>query len=356
MKVRAIHMLDRVIEDTTPLFRVDPQTIEEKRIALQCKLDLLRELGRITEALAWICLECELHPTDVTALALKKSLKAELGFPRDTTERPEQAGTLSGNRQSKWDGLAGMRELKAMFERDVILPLRYPQLYEQYKIPIPNGILLYGPPGCGKTFFVRTAAKLLGYSFIEIKPSTLASPYVHETQRLIGEMFKSAVEKAPCLLFIDEIEAFVPNRSERSVGHHYSSEVNEFLAQLNECSKRRILVVGATNLIGNIDPAVLRPGRMDKKLFVGTPDFESRIEAFRIHMKDRPQNQIDWEGLGEQSECYTFAEIEHVVNEAARSALDRREPISHDHLIDALTSNPAAHTYEQIEAMRKRDL
>ena len=101
-----------------------------------------------------------------------------------------------------------------------------------------NGVLFYGPPGCGKTYIARALASRLNYTFYDVAPSDLASPYVHGTQGKIGELFGKATEAAPSLIFFDELDAQIPNRSGYEVGHHYSAEVNEFLVQLNECAKR----------------------------------------------------------------------------------------------------------------------
>ena len=348
----ALRMLNRLIENSLPLFSNDPRVIEERRIAWLFKIDLLREMKQLSEALAWVCLECELNPSNVTAQALKEQLKQQLDLVKhdeastSTTDKPKP------DNSTLWEGVAGMREIKSLLESSVMLPLQFPDLYEKYKVPIPNGILLYGPPGCGKTFIVRKLATIIKYDFIEIKPSDLASIYVHGTQQAIGNLFKQAEEKSPCMIFIDEIDAFVPSRGEKSVGFHYSAEVNEFLTQLNECAKRRILVVGATNLLSNIDPAILRPGRMDNKIFIDPPDMEARIEAFKLYMKDRPQGDIDWIRIAEYSDCYTFAEIEHIVNEAARIALKARRNISSDDIINAISDNPASLTPQKIDEMR----
>jgi len=348
----ALRMLNRLIENSLPLFSNDPRVIEERRIAWLFKIDLLREMKQLSEALAWVCLECELNPRNVTAQALKEQLKQQLDLVKHDEASTPSTDKPKPDNSNLWEGVAGMREIKSLLESSVMLPLQFPNLYEKYKVPIPNGILLYGPPGCGKTFIVRKLATIIKYDFIEIKPSDLASIYVHGTQQAIGNLFKQAEEKCPCMIFIDEIDAFVPNRGEKSVGFHYSAEVNEFLTQLNECAKRRILVVGATNLLSNIDPAILRPGRMDNKIFIDPPDMEARIEAFKLYMKDRPQGDIDWIRIAEYSECYTFAEIEHIVNEAARIALKARRNISSDDIINAISDNPASLTPQKIDEMR----
>lgn len=352
-KADALRLLNRLINDVMPLFRGDESILEERHVAWLLKIDLLREWGRLSEALAWICLECELYPNNVTAQALKQQLKAELDLHAAGDKKRPDEHQPRGVDINYWQGIAGMRELKSMFERDVILPLHFPQLYAQYRVPIPNGVLLYGPPGCGKTMFARKAAQGLGYHYIEVKASDLASIYVHGTQQMIGKLFEEAVAKAPSLMFFDEIDAFVPNRSEGDVSYHYRAEVNEFLSQLNECSQKSILVLAATNLIGKIDPAILRPGRMDKRIFVAPPDYEARVEALKLFMSGRPQAEIDWHRLAEYSECFTYAELEHVVNEAARNALQHRRDIVTDDLVESLSDNPPAHTLEQVEAMKR---
>jgi transitional endoplasmic reticulum ATPase len=156
----------------------------------------------------------------------------------------------------------------------------------------------------------------------------------------------------PCMIFFDELDAMVPNRGGSSVGHHYASEVNELLVQLNECGRSKILVIGATNLPNQIDPAVLRPGRLDKKFFVGPPDFEARIELLRLCMANRPQEAINWHDCAGELENYTCAEIEFVVNEAARAALPQNRPITYGDLLHAMGNNPPAHSASDIEKLR----
>lgn len=350
-KQDALKTLDKFIENTLPLFQMTPELIEERRVALLLRIELLRKWGRKLEALAWLCLECDLHPENKTAHILKDQLKYQLDLlPND--ELNEIIKKSSFNISVDWGDIAGMQELKTLLEIDVINPIKNPAIYYQYKVSIPNGLLFYGPPGCGKTYVARKLANKINFNFIEVTPSSTASIYVHGTQEKISVLFKQAEEKAPCILFFDEFDAFAPDRGEHSVSHSYRSEVNEFLTQLNECHKKKILVIGATNNAQLIDPAVLRPGRLDIKVFIPPPDHEARVEVFKMYMKDRPQDKIDWARLAEYTELNTYAEIKNIVDLAARYAANKRINISSDLLVEKILENPSSLTEAEIEKMR----
>lgn len=220
----ALELLDKLIEGPLPLFQGEAWVTEERRLAWLYRIDLLRERDRLTEALAWACLEVEMNPDNVAAVALKERLKREAGFLRRQGSEKNRPASDVERLRTPWDGVAGMRDLKAMLERDVILPLQEPEIYAHYRLNLPNGILLYGPPGCGKTFIARKLAAVAGFSFIEVKPGDLASVYVHGTQGKISELFAKARKQAPCMIFFDELDAMVPNRDGNSVGHHYASD------------------------------------------------------------------------------------------------------------------------------------
>lgn len=215
--------------------------------------------------------------------------------------------------------IAGMEDMKEMLNQRVIFILRDKERAEKYRLTPPNGMLLYGPPGCGKSFFAEKFAEETGFNFMLVKASDLGSVYIHGTQGKIAELFKKAEKNAPTVLCFDEFDAFVPNRSD-DLGNHHSGEVNEFLTQLNNCSQRGIFVIATSNRPDKIDPAVLRTGRIDKMVYVPLPDQVARREMLKLHLKGRPCDELDFEKLATLSEGYVASDITYVVNEAAMIA------------------------------------
>jgi transitional endoplasmic reticulum ATPase len=227
-----------------------------------------------------------------------------------------------------FDAIAGMSELKSQLQLDVIDALHKPEEYAKYGITLPNGMLLYGPPGCGKTFFAKHFAEEVGFNFILATPSSLKSRYVNATQENIAKMFEEAEKNAPTIIFIDEINELLPNRSSDS--HEMSkSAVNEMLAQMDRTGEKGIFIIGATNYPDLIDPAMLRAGRLDKKFYLSPPDFEARKAMFEMYLKNRPLDfGMDYEQLSKLTENYVSSDIEFLINEASRQALKEKTRIS----------------------------
>ncbi|NLA50510.1 MAG: ATP-binding protein [Bacteroidales bacterium] len=344
-----LRKLDKMIQEDGGIFKDDPSYKEFRSLSLQFRISLLLEWKRYAEALAWLCLETEVNPTNKDAWAMKEQLKKQLRF---STE--DNITTISNKLKAPifmWGPVAGMRRLKAIIERDIILPIKEPEFYRAMNVTIPKGMLLYGPPGCGKTFIVKRIALMLRFNFVEVSPSTIASTYVHGTQEKIKKMFEDAHKNRPCLLFIDELEAFVPNRSRTDVSYHYQAEVNEFLIQLNNAYQNGIFVVGATNHLNMIDEAVVRPGRFDLKLFVGPPDLEARIEAFKQQLKYKAHKITKWLYLGEETENFTFSEITYVVDQAAREVANQKKDfIDLNDIMKVVTRTHAQLTDEKIRS------
>lgn len=249
-----------------------------------------------------------------------------------------------------FEDIAGMRALKNLLQQKVIFVIQNKELAEQYKLTPPNGMLLYGPPGCGKTFFAEKFAEQTAFNFMLIKASDLASIYIHGTQEKIGQLFKQAEENAPTVICFDEFDAFVPNRSAVS-DTHSSGEVNEFLSQLNNCAQRGIFVIATTNRPDRIDPAVLRTGRIDKHVFVPLPDKEARVEMFAIHLKGRPyeENALNLEALADMTEGYIASDIAYIVNDAAMTAAFTHSMITQEMLEQSVRDTKPSVSGEAME-------
>ena len=257
-------------------------------------------------------LKGEVIVDDIDTIQIQKSDK----------EPTKKKTTYSSVAKGKgFSAIAGMQDLKNQLQVDVIDALRNPEEYEKYGVTIPNGMLLFGPPGCGKTFFAKHFAEEVGFNFMLIKPSTLKSRYVNATQENIAKMFEEAEENAPTIIFIDEMNELVPNRD--SDAHEMSkSAVNEMLAQMDRTGEKGIFIIGATNYPHMIDPAILRAGRLDKKFYLSPPDFEARKAMFEMYLKSRPIDfGIDYEKLATLTDNFVAADIELLVNDASRNAL-----------------------------------
>ncbi len=259
-----------------------------------------------------------------------------------SSDRSQAATETSADVEIKRGGgngfadIAGMDELKEMLRKRVILILKDKELAEKYRLTPPNGMLLYGPPGCGKSFFAEKFAEETGFNFIMVKASDLGSIYIHGSQGKIADLFKKAEENAPTVLCFDEFDAFVPSRSGDNMGSNQAGEVNEFLSQLNNCSKRGIFVIATSNRPDKVDPAVLRTGRIDKQVYVPMPDATARRLMFELYLKDRPCDEIDSEVLAQKADGYVASDIAYVVNEAATIAAFNHENITQDLLVKTI--------------------
>lgn len=282
----------------------------------------------------------------------RQSTKRKI-FSIDATIPSTIIKVRSPKRGEGFAAIAGMDELKEQLREEVIDPLHNPEEYERYGVTIPNGMLLYGPPGCGKTFFAKHFAEEVGFNFMCVTPATLKSRYVNATQENIAQMFKEAEEKAPTIIFIDEMNELVPNR-ESDVHEMSRSAVNEMLAQMDRTGARGIFIIGATNYPHTIDPAILRAGRLDKKYFIGVPDTEARISLFKLYLEKRPYDfGIDYGQLAMLTNNYVSADIQLIVNDAARSALKAHSKITMNFLIAAIQNTHPSLDEEELKRYDK---
>lgn len=219
--------------------------------------------------------------------------------------------------------VAGMSQLKSTLTRNFIDIFKNIELAKRYKITPPNGMLLWGPPGNGKTFISRKLAEECGMMYCMVKPSDLGNIYIHGSQKLIADLFRRSeklAKKHKCgvLLVFDEFDAFVPKRDKNDHNDNQADEVAEFLTQLNNCAEKNIFVVAMTNRIDAIDTAVLRKGRIDQAIYVGLPDKEARKELFNIELKDIPHDDIDMERIVQLTDGFCASDITFIVKECSR--------------------------------------
>lgn len=251
---------------------------------------------------------------------------------------------IIGNKKigNGFSDIAGMASLKEVLNNDVICALKEKKLYQSYGITIPNGILLYGPPGCGKTFISEKFAEEVGFNFVQLSPSDVKSKYVNATEENVAKIFNDARENAPTIIFMDEIDALVPSR-DANLHHMNASTVNEFLAQMSDCAKDDVFIIAATNRPDKIDKAILRTGRIDKKIFVSPPDLIAREQMFRLYLLPRPIDiTIDYLILAEKTELFVSSDIKFIIDEASRIALKDNSKITQSIIEDVINSyNPS---------------
>jgi len=224
----------------------------------------------------------------------------------------------------KWEDIGGLHDVKLELQEAVEWPLKYPELFEYMDARPPKGILLYGPPGTGKTLLAKAVANESEANFISIKGPEILSKWVGESERAIREVFRKAKQAAPSIIFFDEIDAIAPVRGSGLGDSHVTERViSQLLTEMDGIEELRgVVVIAATNRPDIVDPALLRPGRFDKLLYVPPPDLEARKEILKIHTRKKPlADDVDLDEIAKKTEGYTGADLEALCNTAVMLAI-----------------------------------
>jgi SpoVK/Ycf46/Vps4 family AAA+-type ATPase len=238
--------------------------------------------------------------------------------------------------------VGGMHDLKKQIDLKIIQPLNNPEIYKAYGKKIGGGILLYGPPGCGKTYLAKATAGQINAKFINVSLNDVLDMYIGNSERNLHNLFELARANTPCVLFFDEIDALGASRSDmkQSSGRHL---INQFLQELDgvDSDNEGVLVLGATNTPWHLDTAFRRPGRFDRILFVPPPDRESRADIYTIALKGKPQENVDVAKLAKASKDFSGADITAVIDIAIEGKLEAAlaegvpKPLSTKDLLEA---------------------
>ncbi len=291
------------------------------------------------------------------AQALLEQVMPELAKRMEEEEAKPQAETQnnsgptitfkkgSGN---GFDNVTGRDELKEQLRKEVLFALQNPEKAKLYKLPVINGVLLYGPPGCGKSLVLNSFAEELGFNYTIIHGPEMGHIYQEGVLDNLQRMFDAAEIKAPFVICIDELEFLAPNPNGEGE-ENVTPQISALYGMMNECSKKGILVVATTNRPDLIDQSIMRIGCFDRVFFVPQPDFEARKDIFMDHLKDRPCEELDFDELAKMSDDFNAGDITEAVNEAAMTAAYNDVPISQKILVDVLKyKNPTYSTKTRI--------
>lgn len=251
--------------------------------------------------------------------------KMEGGIPRHQAEDVAPARAAAAKKEntpkthagSGFQDVAGMDELKQLVMEGFINVLNNKECAKAFGVTPPS-LLFYGPSGCGKTYFAEKIAEEVGVNFIKVVPDDIASTLVHGTQEKIGALFAKASRLAPTVIFFDEFDAMVPQRSNDD-RNYQNGETNEFLCMLNNAAEKGIYVLAATNHPERIDRAVLRTGRIDEMIYVDMPDFDARESLFKLTLSKLPTaDDIDYARLADMTKGYNCSDISYIIKTASR--------------------------------------
>jgi transitional endoplasmic reticulum ATPase len=258
----------------------------------------------------------------------------------------------------EWSDIGGLEQVKQELREAVEWPIKHPEAFKRMGIKPPKGILLYGPPGCGKTLLAKAVATESEANFISVKGPEIFSKWVGESEKAIREIFRKARQAAPCIVYFDEIDAIAPIRG-LGFGDSVVTErvITQLLTEMDGIqSLENVVVLASTNRPDMLDPALLRPGRFDRLIYVPPPDYEARLEIFKVHTRNMPlAEDVDLQQLARMTEGYSGSDIEAVCREAGMLALRENinaERVEMRHFVEALKRVYPSITEDMVKSYR----
>jgi SpoVK/Ycf46/Vps4 family AAA+-type ATPase len=262
-------------------------------------------------------------PSPMNALRSLEEQLSDIAPPMFVDNGPHDADVFEVERSEvRLSDVGGMEELKARLEAAVLVPMRNPELGRLFSKSIRGGLLMYGPPGCGKTFIARALAGEMGARFMAVSLADVLEMFIGQSERNMHEIFETARRNAPCVVFLDELDALGRRRSQ--MRHNAArGSVNQLLHEMDGAVQDNtgVFVLGATNHPWDIDTALRRPGRLDRMVLVLPPDQPAREQILRYHLKDRPIANIDVTKIARATEHFSGADLAYVCEQAAEQAL-----------------------------------
>src|SRR5947208_359701 len=259
----------------------------------------------------------------------------------------------------RFDDVAGLDDVKEDVRLKMLYPFQHPELADRFGIRAGGGVLLYGPPGTGKTMLAKATAGEIDATFFRISAADVLSKWVGEAEQNLKKLFDAAASEARSIIFIDEIESLIPARRDEgsSVMQRVVPQILQGMEGFDEKDKSPVLFMGATNVPWQLDPAVLRPGRFDEKVYIPLPDLPARRKMLDIYLSKRPLEEgLDLDTLSNRLEGYSGADIRYICDRAAtipflRSVATGQEgPITGDILSEAIESTPRSVTGEKLKS------